>query len=80
MKGDVPNGLGEVFMIKIDQNILQWRCVIIDLNGKENAEKFYENFFQINKNKKEFRIETEIRRKCDKLYVKWKFYDNSFNS
>ena len=33
-----------------------------------------------NKNQKEFRIEKEIKRKCDKLYVKWKFYDNSFNS
>ena len=28
----------------------------------------------------EFRIEKVIRRKGDKLYVKWKDYDNSFNS
>ena len=67
-------------MIKIDQNTLQWTCVIIDLNGKEIVEKFYEKKFQKNKNQKQFRIEKEIRRKCDKLYVKWKFYDNSFNS
>ena len=31
-------------------------------------------------NQKEFRIEIVIRRKSDKLYVKWKGYDNSFNS
>ena len=31
-------------------------------------------------NQKEFRIEIVIRRKGDKLYVKWKGYDNSFNS
>ena len=29
---------------------------------------------------KEFRIEKEIRKKGDKLYVKWKGYDNRFNN
>ena len=31
-------------------------------------------------NQKEFRIEKVIKRKSYKLYVKWKGYDNSFNS
>ena len=31
-------------------------------------------------NQKEFRIERIIKRKGDKLYVKWKGYDHSFNS
>ena len=31
-------------------------------------------------NQKEFRIEKVIKRKGDKLYVKQKVYDNSFNS
>ena len=31
-------------------------------------------------NKKEFRIEKILKRKGDKLHVKWKGYDNSFNS
>ena len=31
-------------------------------------------------NQKEFRIENVIKRKGGKLYVKWKVYDNSFNS
>ena len=31
-------------------------------------------------NQKEFRIEKVIKRKSDKLYVKWKGYDSSFNS
>ena len=31
-------------------------------------------------NREEFRTEKVIRRKGDKLYVKWKSYDNSFNS
>ena len=31
-------------------------------------------------NQQEFRIEKVIKRKGNKLYVKWKRYDNSFNS
>ena len=31
-------------------------------------------------NQQEFRIEKVIKRKGKKLYVKWKRYDNSFNS
>ena len=27
-----------------------------------------------------FRIEKVLKRKGDKLYIKWKWYDNSFNS
>ena len=30
--------------------------------------------------KKEFRVEKVIRRKGDQFFVKWKGYDNSFNS
>ena len=32
------------------------------------------------KNQKEFRVENVIMGKRDKLYVKWKGYNNSFNS
>ena len=42
MEDDVPNWQEEVFIIKVDQNTLQWTCVIIDLNGKEIVKKFYE--------------------------------------
>ena len=31
-------------------------------------------------NQKEFRMEKVIKKKENKLYVKWKGYDNSFNS
>ena len=30
-------------------------------------------------NQKEFRTEKVIKKKCDKLYVKWKRCDNSFD-
>ena len=42
------------------------------------AEKLLERFAK--KKKKEFRVEKVIKRKGDKLYVKWKGYDSSFNS
>ena len=40
---------------------------------------FYEKELQ-KANQEKFRIEKVIKRKDDKLYVKWKGYDNSFNS
>ena len=49
---------------------------IDDYNGEEIV---YENDLQ-KTNQKEFRIETVIKKKSDKLYVKWKGYNNSFNS
>ena len=40
---------------------------------------FYEKELQ-KKNQKEFRIEKMIKRKADKMYIKWKGYDYLFNS
>ena len=40
---------------------------------------FYEKELQ-KTDQKEFRIEKVIKKKGDKLYVKWKGYHNSFNS
>ena len=45
----------------------------------EIFETFYENELQ-KTNQKEFGIEKVIKRKGDKLYVKWQGYNNSFNS
>ena len=50
-----------------------------DLNGDEIIGTFYEKELQ-KTNQQEFRIEKVIKRKGDKLYVKWKGYDSSFNS
>ena len=47
------------------------------------AKKLQEHFMKKNckkTNQEEFRIEKVIKRKGDKIYVKWKGYDNSFNS
>ena len=52
---------------------------ISDLKGEEIVGTFYEKELQ-KTNQKEFRVEKVIKRKADKLYVKWKGYDRSFNS
>ena len=75
----MPNWSEEVFVIKKVKNTIPWTYVINDLNGEEIIGTFYEKELQ-KTNQEEFRIEKVIRRKGDKLYVKWKAYDNSFNS
>ena len=49
------------------------------LFGEKIIGSFYEKELQ-KTNQKEFRIEKVIKRKDDKIYVKWKGYYNSFNS
>ena len=78
-KGYMPNWSEEVVVIKKVKNTVPWTYVINDLNGEEIIGTFYEKELQ-KTNQEEFRLEKVIRRKGDKLYVKWKGYDNSFNS
>ena len=75
-KGYMPNLSEEVFVIK---NTVPWTYVISDLNGEEIIETFYEKELQ-KTNQEEFRIEKVIKRKGNKISVKWKGYNNSFNS
>ena len=76
-KGYMYNWSEEVFVIKRVKNTVPWTYVINDLNGEEITGTFYEKELQ-KTNQEEFRIEKVIRRKGDKLYVKWKGYNNSF--
>ena len=74
-----PNWSEEAFLITKIKNEVTWTYVIDDLNEEEITGTFYEKKLQ-KTNKKEFRIEEVIKRKGDKLYVRWKGYNNSFNS
>ena len=79
-KGYVPNWSEEIFVVKEIKYTVPWTYVISDLNGEEKTiGSFYEKELQ-KTNQNEFRIEKVIKRKGNKLYVKWKGYDNSFNS
>ena len=74
-----PNCLEEVFVVSKIKNTVPWTYVISDLNGEEITGTFYEKELQKTSQEK-FRIEKALKRKGDKLYVKWKGYDYSFNS
>ena len=74
-----PNWSEEVFVIQEVKNTVPWTYVINDPNGEKTIGIFYEKELQ-ETNQELFRIEKVIKEKCDKLYVKWKRYDNSFNS
>ena len=78
-KGYMPNWSEEVFVIKKVKNTVPWIYVIDDLNSEEIIGSFYEKELQ-KTNQEEFRIEKVIKRKGNKIYVKWKGYNNSFNS
>ena len=74
-----PNWSKELFVIKKRKNTVPWTYGINDLNGEEIIRAFHEKELQKTIQQK-FRIEKVIRKKGDKLYVKWKGYDSSFNS
>ena len=78
-KDYVPNWSEEVFVIKKVKNAVPWIYVFSNLNGEEIVGTFYEK--QLQKTyQKEVRVDKVIKRKGDKLYVKWKGYHNYFNS
>ena len=73
-----PNWSEEVFVIKKVKNSVPWTYVINDLNSDEIIGTFYEKELQ-KTNQQEFSIEKVIKKKGNRLYVKWKGYDSSFN-
>ena len=77
-KGETPNWFEQVFVIK---NVKIFMLLMI-LMVKKLLEPFMKKRIAKNKSvqKNEFRIEQVIKRKGDKLYAKWKGYNNSFNS
>ena len=78
-KGYAPNSSKELFVISKIKSTFRWTYVINDLNGEKITGSFYEKKLQ-KTNRREFRIEKALKRKGDKLSVKWKGYDNRFNS
>ena len=78
-KGYAPNWLEEIFIVSKVKNTVPWTYTISDQNGEKITGNFYEKELQ-KTNLKEFSIEKILKRKGDKLYVKWKGYNNFFNS
>ena len=70
-KSYMANWLEEIFVIRKIENTVPWTYVIFGT--------FYEQELQ-GARQNEYRIEKVIKKKVDKLYVKWKGYNSSFNS
>ena len=79
VKGYTQNWSEEVTVVSKIKNTVPMTYVISDLKGEPITRSFYEKEFQ-KISQERFRIEKIIKRKSDKLYVKWTGYDNSFNS
>ena len=78
-KGYNPNWPEEIFVIKEVKNTIPWTYVIDNLRDEGIIGTFYGEELQ-KTNQQEYRIEKVIQKKGDKLYVKLKGYDCSFNS
>ena len=78
-KGYVPNWSEEVFVVSKVKNTVPQTYVINDLSGEEITGSFYEKELQKTCQEKS-RIKKVVKRKGDKLYVKWKRYNNPFSS
>ena len=78
-KGYSPNWSEKFFVIKKYKNTVPCTYFINYLDGEEIIGTFYEKKLQ-KTNQQKFTTEKEIKRKGNKLYVKWKGYDSSFNS
>ena len=60
-------------MVRKIKNTVPWTYVIKDLNDEEIIGTFYEKELQ-STNQQEYRTEKIIKKKGNKLYVKWKIY------
>ena len=78
-KGFTSDWSEKTFMIKKVKNTVPWTYVINDLKGEEIIGTFCEKELP-KTNQEKLRTEKLIKEKGNKLYVKWKGYDNSFNS
>ena len=78
-KGYMPNWSEEIFVVSKIKNTVPQTYIINDLNGEEIIGTFYVKELQ-GTNQQKFKIDKIIKRKGNKLYVKWESYNNSFNS
>ena len=66
-------------MIREFKNTVPWTYVISDLKGQKIVGAFYKKELQKVKSKR-VTVEKVIKRRSDRLYIKWKGYNSCFNS
>ena len=73
-----PNWSEEAFVVSKTKNTVPWTDVATDLNGEPSIGSLYEKELQKTSHEK-IKKEKGLKRKGDKMRVKWQKYDNSFN-
>ena len=71
-------GLKHFLFLEKLKMLFRGHMLLVILKVKKLLEHFPKELQKINQ--EEFRVEKIIKRKGDKLYVKWKGYNNLFNS
>lgn len=79
-KGYTPNWTTEVFKIKTVQHTVPITYLLIDLNGRDIKGTVYAEELQLAKHPNLYLVERIIRKKGNKLYVKWLGLDSQQNS
>ena len=70
-----------MFVIEKLKNTVPWTHVINDIHGLEIVGRFCKKeLLKANQKKYIYIVEKVLKRKGNKIYVKGKGYDNSFNS
>ena len=72
-------GLKKLLLLRKLKILFRRHMLLVILKVKKLLKRFKKHNCK-KTNQKEFRNEKVINRKGDKLYIKWKVYDNSFNS
>ena len=78
-KGYTPYWCEEVFEIRKLKNTVSWTYANSDLHDEKVVVTFFQKWLQ-ERRQAELRIEKIIKKKGNRLYVKWKGYNNSFSS
>ena len=79
MKVDTSNWSEEICVVKKVKYVVLWTYVVSDFTCEEIPIIFYAKQRQ-NISYIEFRVENVIKRKGNRLQVKWEGYGNLFNS
>ncbi|XP_011060772.1 PREDICTED: uncharacterized protein LOC105149798 [Acromyrmex echinatior] len=79
-KGYTPNWTTEVFTIVKVQRINPVTYLLENYRGKSVAGEFYEHEFHRTTHPDVYLVEKVLRRKGDKVHVKWLGFDGSHNS
>lgn len=79
-KGYTPNWTTEVFKIAKVQTTYPVTYLLEDSRGRPVAGGFYEHELHRVTNPDVYLVEKVLRKKSNKVYVKWLGFDNSFNS